>query len=244
MAQNAAVSLFAGQMGRICAAATDANDTLAGISTPTIDAPPVMNCTTDPSNPLCHNPYASSSGGGSGGPGSPYVPPPPGSTNPNDFNTAGNDGDPSQNPVTGGGVNGGDSRSAGVPNGGGGMLGGGGGGGAFGGGAAGKGGRNAGHNTDVLQGERSGGYSVSSAGGVSAGGGWSGYGGGGGAEPREKSRGLDLSKFLPGEKDNAARGPAGLGRATADVAPMTVDIFQKISDRVQVICKMKRLECN
>jgi hypothetical protein len=156
----------------------------------------------------------------------------------NGFNVLGLDG--ATPGKTTGGAAPAENKNAGVANGGGQMLNsnGGGGGGQNGNDRDRSGGQPAGRSADVLQGERGGG-GYSQAGGFNPGGGWGGYGAQGGSGSSKSA--FDLSKFLPGQKNAHIRGPAGLRRPSAEVAPMYDDIFKKISDRVQVVCRTNRL---
>ncbi len=143
-----------------------------------------------------------------------------------------------------GGAAGEASKNGGVPNGGGQMVGGGGSGKLGDGGGGGGGGRSPASlkSADVLQGERGGGGYVSPGAGFNSASGWSGYGQAG--EGQGKGSGFDLSKYLPGQDKAPLRGPAGLGSARVELAPMYEDIFKKISDRFLIVCRTNRQKCN
>ncbi len=85
---------------------------------------------------------------------------------------------------------------------------------------------------DILNGERGGGGS--SAGG--GGGGFSGYGGGGDS----------LSSYLPGGKKDPTRKLASLASTAAnahpDISSMHENIFNLVSKRFQILCKLKELK--
>lgn len=253
MTGSAMQSFYASQAGKLCADALE-KPKITGAGPPPEFAPGGTNCVTDPSNPLCAggNNYAgggsgagfSDGTGGNGGRGNASDGGAGSGGGANGFNVDGVEGAIGQVGPRGSG-SGTENKNGGVPNGGGGMVGGGGsGGGAAGDERAGRGGGGSGVNANVLQGERGGGgYSVSPGGGFASSGGWSGYGNG--SESTQKGSGFDLSKFLPGQNHVPMRGPAGLNRAGVEVAPMHEDIFQKISDRVRVVCKTNRLrDCN
>ncbi|MGE0764640.1 MAG: hypothetical protein AB7N80_15295 [Bdellovibrionales bacterium] len=241
MTSSAGQSFMAMQMGRLCKEAADANTSLAATM-----APPEMpvvgtDCVTNPSDPMCGN---NGTGGVGSGSNSTYTDSTSGAMDgkgTDDFNVAADAlTDTQQAGVPGGGAGEG-SKNSGVANGGGQMLGGGGQGGIGGGGDE-KGGRGqgGGYKTDILQGERAGGgYNVAQGGGFASGSGWSGYGNNG---TQERGSGLDLRKFLPGQQNVPVRGPAGLNRVNAEVAPMHEDIFKKISVRVLVVCRTNRLK--
>lgn len=132
-----------------------------------------------------------------------------------------------------------------IPQNGGGFSGGSGGGGMpFGGGqGGGGGGGEPGYDTDILKGVGGGGgYSVSSV-PVDSRGGYAGPSGGrlgnGEANPFDK---FNLKKYLPGgERDPRARGLAGLQTGKTEIGKPHEDIFQRVTDRVKVLCRMKRL---
>lgn len=228
-------------MSKLCANAS--KSTTAGVNfAPPVVPVPQGDCTgANATSPLCRtNDGGAGSGGGSGG----FDYANGGSSgkesgmNVGDIDFAGTQGGKAD-PIAGS-----ETKGPGVPNGGGAMLGQGDKGGQGGGDEKGRGGAAAGGNANVLQGERGGGgYSVSQGGAVGSGGGWGGYGGmPSDIEKRDK---FDLSKYLPGGKNAPARGPAGLARAGGEIAPPHEDIFKKISNRVQVVCRTNRLmDCN
>ncbi len=127
-------------------------------------------------------------------------------------------------------------------------IGGGSGGGAFGGGSAaagsgdggGGGGAGAGHDTDVLRGERGGG-GYASAMGYNSGGGFSGYGTGANGDRKDPK--FDLKAFLPGGKKDPRRNVAGMGGAALapDIGPASGNIFFRISTRVKNLCSKNRM---
>lgn len=243
MGGSAAQSFYAAQMGRLCENA--ASQEIKPYGGPAFN--PIAG-TTDCTNPAnAANPLCAPGGGIVGGVGAGFDTTGGGKNAMNgadgsDLNVADLDGF-AQKGLTGNGAAGGEAKNPGVPGGGGSMLGGDSAG--SGGGDDDKGrGQAAGGNANVLQGERGGGGYSAAAGSPASGGGWSGYGSGA-AGDTEKRSDFDLKKYLPGEKNGPLRGPAGLGRATAEIAPMYEDIFKKITDRVQVVCKTNRLmDCN
>lgn len=88
--------------------------------------------------------------------------------------------------------------------------------------------------TDVLNGERSGGFSNSGGGGAE-GGGFAGYGN---AQTASKDR---LEDYLPGRRlDPHRRAPAQANKHP-DIASPYEDIWQRLSKRYRIICAMKRL---
>ena len=100
-----------------------------------------------------------------------------------------------------------------------------------------------GYDTDVMHGSMSGGYSAQ-AGNMnmessSGAGGWSGYG----RNPANTGgyEGMDLKKYLPGQANDPARKIAGLGSINGEIGPKYGDIFKRITDRVQVLCRFNRL---
>lgn len=108
-----------------------------------------------------------------------------------------------------------------------------------------------GYNTDILDGERSGGGFSGGSGAADdgsvagGGGGFSGYGGNSGDDKfQNKFTGLDLKQYLPGgSKDpsrNVASAKANDGRHP-EIAPMGVSMFKKISERFEAMCKLKQL---
>ncbi|MCB0412015.1 MAG: hypothetical protein KDD22_05780, partial [Bdellovibrionales bacterium] len=53
---------------------------------------------------------------------------------------------------------------------------------------------------------------------------------------------FDLKQFLPGGKQDPNRQLAGLGSLpTPDIGPSHADIWTRLSNRVQEICKLNRL---
>jgi hypothetical protein len=242
MGSQAAIQANGAMMGKLCAEASKAG--VAGgpenQPPPFVPAGPDCNSPSQASNPLCRQIGGTPGGGGPGG----------GFTSPSGAGSGKDDGFDvgdidtalTQGMKTGQ-TNGTKAENAGVPNGGGQMLGGDGGGGLGGGDEKGRGGQSAGHNADVLKGERAGGgYNAVAGGGFNSGSGWGGYG----ADTQERGQsGFDLRKYLPGQKNGPVRGPAGLNRGGGEIAPPHEDIFKKISDRVQVVCKTNRLmDCN
>lgn len=101
------------------------------------------------------------------------------------------------------------------------------------------------YHTDILNGERSGGYSSPIGGSmeVDTSNGFKGYGTG---DPANAKVGLDLKRYLPGNDHYVGRRQvAGVGTANPDINTFTTDIFKRISDRFKVICSMNRLvDCN
>lgn len=53
--------------------------------------------------------------------------------------------------------------------------------------------------------------------------------------------GMDLKKYLPGQEKDPNRRPAGLGSISAEIGPKYGDIFKRISDRMQTVCRFNRL---
>jgi hypothetical protein len=100
-----------------------------------------------------------------------------------------------------------------------------------------------GYTTDVLQGfNGAGGYSaaVGDAGADSGGGGFGGYGGG--RVPATDQNGIDLRRFLPGgDRDPKRRGIAGLDLNAAQINGKFVNIWNRISDRMQEKCRLGEL---
>jgi len=225
MMQQMGQGALTAKVASACANASSSKVNMPNIGSMQVDCSNPSNA----SNPYCVNPtlnfQAPTTGYAESGTGA--------GVTAEDFMGLG-DGDPSQLEVTGGAPigkaaanavpGGGSSGPLGSQNG------------LNGGGDEKGGGQGSGYNTDVLNGERGGG-GYSSAGG-SGGGGWSGYGTGSG-NTNTKGSGFDLRQFLPGQNKGAVRGVAALGRAPADIGPMHGDIFQKITDRVKVICSKK-----
>lgn len=233
---TAVMNAQAGLAGKLC------GDAARIASKPLYTGPPIIapsggiDCTNaaNSAHPFCRPLNPTPLPGGGPGYGAGYQ-----GKGQDGFDVGGNDDLLKQDPKLGAN-NLGEVKAAGIPNGGGQMLGGGDKPNFGGGDEKNRGGPGGGHNTNVLQGERAGGGYAGGA--INTGGGWAGYGNGSETEKRDK--GFDLSKFLPGQKNAPVRGPAGLGRASAEIAPMHEDIFKKISDRVQVVCKTNRLYCD
>ncbi len=234
MMSAAGVNFVAGQMGKLCEDTVKTNEMIGqGFGIPEMQ-PIGADCGAGSTDPLC-----AGSGGGTGtSAASVYSSSEFGKAVP-EFNVGDADLGFQQEPVTGSGGDFEGSKNPGVVNGGGQMLGGSGG--QFGGEERGGRGQGSGYKTDVLQGERAGsGYSVEPGAGFASASGFSGYGSA--SDEEGKSTGFDLRKFLPGQDKAPLRGPAGLNRASAEVAPMHEDIFKKISDRLRVVCKTNRLK--
>lgn len=131
----------------------------------------------------------------------------------------------------------------------------GGGGGAMGSGSAGgsgfenpsgEGGEAGGYNTDILSGERGGGGggAMGSASTGAGGSGFSGYGGRGSEEFKNKYGGVDLKQYLPGGAKDPNRSLASVGSTGtghADISPAGVSMFNKITLRLTLKCKLKQL---
>lgn len=127
-----------------------------------------------------------------------------------------------------------------VPNGGGGVPGGGAGAG-LGGGSGGGGGAAPKSKTDILQGERSGGYSQMAADmkmAADGSGGFSGYGSGSSTTSGNGYKvGMDLKQFLPGGAKDPSRRIAGSGSAREiEIQSAGVNIWERISDRFRNRC--------
>ncbi len=94
--------------------------------------------------------------------------------------------------------------------------------------------------TDILQGERSGGYSQMAADmkmDADGSGGFSGYGSGSNTAASGYRVGMDLKQFLPGGTKDPARKLAGQGFAErADIQSAGVNIWERISDRFRNRC--------
>jgi hypothetical protein len=105
--------------------------------------------------------------------------------------------------------------------------------------------RAAGYNTDVMQGvSGGGGYTVSPGPPVAATAGFSGYGT---ALDKKDSnaKGFDLRQYLPGGAKDPKRNLAGLGAPHPEMGNRFDDIFKRVNDRVQVLCRLDRLmDCN
>ena len=100
-----------------------------------------------------------------------------------------------------------------------------------------------GYTTDVLQGLSSpSGYSQSAEPNQDgAEGGFQGYGNNARA-PASEHNGVDLRRFLPGgDKDPMRRGPAGLDINSAQINGRFVNIWNRISDRMQEKCRLGEL---
>lgn len=54
-------------------------------------------------------------------------------------------------------------------------------------------------------------------------------------------KGLDLKKFLPGGDKDPRRDLAGVSEFYPDIGPKHIDFFQRVSSRLQTLCKLKRL---
>lgn len=99
----------------------------------------------------------------------------------------------------------------------------------------------AGYSTDILKGERSGGYS--SMGGSlkpTNTGGFSGYGAGDSTNDGGYT-GLDLKQYLPGGAKDPTRKLAAAADPHPDIGSKYTDIFKRISDRFKIVCSMNRL---
>ncbi|MCB0365928.1 MAG: hypothetical protein KDD68_11085, partial [Bdellovibrionales bacterium] len=258
MGQQAVQSAAASKFAEMCEKAATAQNT----GFPDIDQQPVFNgdC-NDPvnaSNPICvkcrgpaaqYDPLCRGLNGGqqvNRGSGSGF--------SQADFGTRKVDGSDlnvptvdaqKQNAVFGDGM-GQAARANAVPQNGGGFTGGSGGGGGgfpFGGGGQGGGGQGGGYDTDILKGVGGGGgYSVSGV-PVDSRGGYRGPSSlGGGKRDANPFNKFNLKKYLPGgEKDPKRRGLAGLNTGKSEIGQPHEDIFQRVSNRVKVLCKMKRL---
>lgn len=162
----------------------------------------------------------------------------------NDFNVS----DPSGSTNYAGNAE--DFKPASVKNGtiannaGGGIPGGGGGapaqlGGARGGGSPGS----PGYTTDVLQGfNGAGGYSAAAGQDAGTNGDGAGYGQGGGRIPATDQNGVDLRRFLPGgDKDPLRRKVGGVDLYAGQINGKFVNIWNRISDRMQEKCRLGEL---
>ncbi|MCB9084575.1 MAG: hypothetical protein H6624_09525 [Bdellovibrionaceae bacterium] len=258
MGQQAVQSAAASKFAEMCEKAATAQNT----GFPDIDQQPVFNgdC-NDPvnaSNPICvkcrgpaaqYDPLCRGLNGGqqvNRGSGSGF--------SQADFGTRKVDGSDlnvptvdaqKQNAVFGDGM-GSAARANAVPQNGGGFTGGSGGGGGgfpFGGDGGQGGGQGGGYDTDILKGVGGGGgYSVSGV-PVDSRGGYRGPSSlGGGKRDANPFNKFNLKKYLPGgEKDPKRRGLAGLNTGKSEIGQPHEDIFQRVSNRVKVLCKMKRL---
>jgi hypothetical protein len=63
--------------------------------------------------------------------------------------------------------------------------------------------------------------------------------------PGKSFQGMDLKKFLPGGVQDPRRNIAGISDYHPDIGPKHIDFFQRVSTRLQTLCKLKRLlDCN
>lgn len=101
-----------------------------------------------------------------------------------------------------------------------------------------------GYTTDIMQGERSGGGyqggSQMAADTDDPGGGFGGYGHGGERTPAGE-KGVDLRQYLPGGKKDPNRRFAGFDLMSAQINSRHVDIWQKITNRIQEKCRLGEL---
>ena len=100
-----------------------------------------------------------------------------------------------------------------------------------------------GYETDILGGERGGGYSASvGAMGVESGSGFSGYGSGYSADEDLPYEGMDLKKFLPGGDMDPSRRLAGALVNSGQINDKNANIFERISQRMKAVCGTNRLK--
>lgn len=201
--------------------------------------PACLNCSiaANQSNPLCRKPGGTLGDGASvavSSPGNFGV----GTANANVDGNAGYDG-PGQRAITPEIKPAAASAKEVANNSGGAMLGGGGGGNpGFGIPDRPQGGGRGGYNTDIMQGVGGGGgYTVSSV-PTAAGSGFSGYGS---AAPNNANKAFDLRQYLPGGAKDPKRKIAGLGVAVPEMGSRFDDIFKRVNDRVNVLCRLERL---
>jgi hypothetical protein len=102
-------------------------------------------------------------------------------------------------------------------------------------------------NPNILHGENGGGgYSANQAAAAEG----SGFGNSGsgfsfpnaaGKKGDPNYRGMDLKKYLPGGARDPSRGLAGLSAFYPDIGPKHISFFNRVSARIQSLCKLKRL---
>ncbi len=108
-----------------------------------------------------------------------------------------------------------------------------------GGGARGPSAGSPGYTTDILQGERSGGYSSGGSTDTNeGGGGFAGYGNG---RAPSSSGGLDLRQYLPGAAKDPSKHTGGYNAQSLGINGKFVDIWQKVSARFQEKCRLGQL---
>ena len=248
LSQQSTAGASSGSMGNLCNQMAAAQAQPAGLGAPAAPTceqdptnPACVNCNTHPENPNCVKASQDTQTAG--------FQPKADDSDLSGFNTPNlpTNGDPNIAQPAGGAY---ESMAANIVanNTGGGVPGGNGSPNAGGGGGRGGYGGSAGYNTDVLHNAQltgTGGFSGYGGGNTgnieaSGGGGFTGYksastGGDGGF------MGIDLKKYLPGHEKDPNRKPAGLGAYSAEIGPKYGDIFKRISDRMQTVCRFNRL---